>query len=280
VLAQTTRVGSRHLDALSTPLLRGRGITAEDRAGSELVAVVSESLATRLFPDGEALGQQILSPLQEEVNQSFTIVGITRDVATSQLQTDRPQIFVPLAQHPVPRVYLIARADSDFPSMTAAFEEAILDLDPDFGRPALLTGETLVRDNIGDLMQQSALSFAVAVVGLILSALGIYGVVAFMVASRGREMGIRVALGASARDVVTRVLRDTARLTLPGLRAGTLLAMLAVQQTDLIWYQLGAAEPVAYLLAASAALTVALVASLPSARRAASVDPMEVIRGD
>ncbi len=210
----------------------------------------------------------------------LTVVGVTSDVVTSQMQTRRPQIFVPLAQHPAPRVFLIARAPADFQSMTTAFEEVIADLDPDFSRPNVVTGPTLVRDNIGDLLEQSTLAIVVAGVALTLSALGIYGVVAFMVASRTREMGVRIALGASRRHVVNAVLIDTCKLTVPGLAVGLLLAIISVRETDLLWYSLGAVEPAAYALAVAAALAVALLASLPSAQRAAAVEPIDAIRSD
>jgi len=280
VRAHTKRVGEGYLATLGTPLLRGRGITDNDRAGAELVAVISESLATQLFPGREALGQRVASALQGNEKKVFMVVGVTADVVTSQMQTTRPQILVPLAQHPAPRVFLVARASADYPSMTMAFEEAIADLDPGFSRPTVVTGASLVRDNVGDLLEQSTLAIAVAAVALILSALGIYGVVAFMVAARRREMGVRIALGATRRHVVNAVLIDTCKLTAPGLTVGVLLAIFAVRQTGLLWYRLGAVEPVAYALAVAAALAVALVASLPSAYRAAAVDPLDAIRAE
>lgn len=280
VRAHTKRVGEGYLATMGTPLLRGRDITGNDHAGAELVAVLSESLATQLFPGSDALGQRVASALQGNEKQVFTVVGVTADVVTSQMQTTRPQIFVPLAQHPTPRVFLIARSAADFPSMTTAFEEAIADLDPDFSRPDIVTGTTLVRDNIGDLLEQSTLAITVAAVALILSALGIYGVVAFMVAARTREMGVRIALGASRRHVVNAVLLDTCKLTMPGLALGLLLAIYAVRQTNLLWYRLGAVEPVAYAVAVAAALAVALLASLPSAYRAAAVEPIDAIRAE
>jgi len=280
VRAHTKRVGEGYLTTLGTPLLRGRDITADDHAGAELVALLSESLATQLFPGGDALGGRVASALQGNEKQVFTVVGVTADVVTSQMQTTRPQIFVALAQHPAPRVFLIARSSADTQSMTTAFEEAIADLDPGFSRPSIVTGAALVRDNIGDLLEQSTLALAVAAVALTLSALGIYGVVAFMVAARTREMGVRIALGATRRRVVNTVLIDTCKLVVPGLAVGLLLAITWVRQTDLLWYRLGAVEPAVYALAAAAALAVALLASLPSAYRAAAVEPLDAIRSE
>ncbi len=280
VRAHAKRVGEGYLATLGTRLLRGRGITGGDSPGAELVAVLSESLATRLFPDEDALGQQITATLQGPDKTVLTVVGITADVATSQMQHTRPQIFVPLAQHPASRVFLIARSSADLESMRTAFEGAIAEFDPDFTRPTLITGPELVRDNIGDLMQQSTLAIIVAVVALVLSSLGIYGVVAFTVGARTRELGVRIALGASRRRILNSVLLDTCKLTAPGLAVGVLLALIAVRQMGLFWYTLGAVEPVAYTLAGSTALAVALLASLPSAFRAAAVEPMDAIRAE
>ncbi len=280
VRAHTKRVGEGYLATLGTPLLRGRDITAADHTGTELVAVVSESLATRLFAGEDALGEQIATSLQGNEREVFTVVGITADVATSQMQTELPQIFVSLAQHPATRVFLIARAAADFESMRTAFEETIAEFDPDFSRPTVITGTELVRDNIGDLLQQSTLAIIVAGVALILSALGIYGVVAFMVGARTRELGIRIALGASGRRIVNSVLLDTCILAAPGLVVGLLIALILVRQLGLFWYALGALEPFAYTLAGTAALAVALLASLPAAFRAAAVEPMDAIRAE
>jgi predicted permease len=278
----TTRIGEDYLTTVGTPLLRGRGITDDDRAGGELVAVISESLATRLFPGKEAVGQRVLSALQGTAEEAFTIVGVTADAATSQLQTMRRQIFVPLAQHPAPRIFLIARAPENSQSITMAFENAIADLDPDFVRPTVITGTALVRDNIDDLLQQSTLAIVVAVVALTLSALGIYGVVAFMVATRRREIGVRMALGASRRRVLGGVLVNAFTLTVPGVAAGLILAVFLVRRMGLLglWYPIGIAEPLVYAVAVGSAVTVALLASVPSARHAAAVQPIDAMRSE
>lgn len=280
VRAHIKRIGEGYLATLGTPLLRGRDITADDHAGAELVAVLSESLATRLFAGDDALGERVITTLQGSERGVFTVVGITADVATSQMQNSLPQIFVPLAQQPASSVFLIARAATDLDSMRTAFDETIAEFDPDFSRPTVLTGDELVRDSIGDLLQQSGLAIMVAIVALTLSSLGIYGVVAFMVGARTRELGVRIALGASRRRIVRSVLVDTCVLIAPGLVVGVLLALTAVRQMGLFWYTLGAVEPLAYTLAGTAALTVALLASLPSAFRAAAVEPMEAIRAE
>jgi putative ABC transport system permease protein len=278
--AQVTRVGARYFDVVDTQLRSGRGITADDMEGSETVAVISESLAQVRFPDRSPLGERVRLQMDSSPGIELTVVGVSEDAVTAQLQTGRPQIFIALAQNPAPRAFVIARATADTDSMTTAFEASIASVDAGFSRPNVVTGPGLVRDGMSDLMQQSTLSAVFAVVALALSALGIYGVVAFMVTSRTREMGVRIALGASRRHVMNTVFWDTCKLIVPGLVIGLLVGNLWVRQTSLVWTPAGTALPLVYALAVAATLAVAVLASLPSAHRAATVEPITAIRSE
>ena len=131
-----------------------------------------------------------------------------------------------------------------------------------------------------DLLQQAMVAGVAALVALLLAALGVYGVVAFMVTTRTREIGVRVALGATRGRVLATVLLQTAKLVLPGVIVGLSLAVLWVRVVDPSWYALGGVEPLIYTVAAAATLAVALLAGLPSARRAASLDPIQAIRAE
>jgi len=278
VPAHTTRVGEGYLETMGIRLLRGRGVTADDRAGAELVAVISQPLATQLFSNREPLGERITFVLQGTAKQVFTIVGVTADVVTSQMGTPRPQMFVALAQHPTSDVIVIARGSSDDASMTSAFQNAVTDFDPDFVLASLVTGDRLVRRSRVDLLMGSSLAGVAAGVALMLAALGVYGVVGFMVATRTREIGVRVALGASRRRVLGEVLVDALKLVVPGVAGGLVLAILWVRVSDPSWYPLGGVEPLVYTFAAATVLFVALLAGIPSARRAAAVQPIDAIR--
>ena len=294
VTAHTTRVGAGYLETLGTGLLAGRMIDANDREGGERIVVLSEPLAKELFPAGDPLGKRVAFALGGEERLTYTVVGVTGDLVSTQMGNPRPQLFVSLAQHPASTVLLVARGAPSDPSMRGAFENAIADglrvvgqtltsgtgADPDVVFRELITGEWLIENSRSDLLTSSGVGGAAAAVALVLAAFGVYGVIAFMVATRTKEIGVRVALGASRARVLLDVLGDALRLVVPGIGVGLLLAVLWVRLANPAWYPLGGVEPLVYALAAATAFVVAVIAGIPSARRAAAVEPMVAMRAE
>ena len=288
VAAHTTRIGAGYLETLGIRLLAGRTIESNDRAGAERVVLLSEPLARQLFPASNPLGQRVVFALEGDERQTYTVVGVTADVVSTQMGNPRPQLFVSLQQHPASVVLAIARGGASDPSVRRAFENAITDADPDFlvdhaameREGNLITGEGLVEGNHQDLLTHSAVGGLLASVALILTALGVYGVIAFMVATRTREIGVRVALGASRARVLRDVLGDALKLVVPGIGVGLVAAVLWVRVADPSWYPLGGVEPLVYTLAAAIAFVVAVLAGIPSARRAAAVQPIVAMRAE
>jgi len=244
--------------------------------------ILSEPLAQQLFAGVEPLGKRVTFALEGKPAQVFTIVGVTTDVVTSQMGATRPQLFLPLPQHPSPRLMLIARASASDASMASAFRNAVADVDPDFQPSSLITGDRLMRRSMADLTIHSLTAVMCASVALSLAALGVYGVVGLMVTSRTREIGVRMALGASRLRVLRTVLVDAIRVVVPGVAGGLVLAVLLVRFANVpeTWYTLGGVEPLAYTLGAAGAILVAMMAGLPSARRAARVDPIRAMRSE
>jgi len=144
----------------------------------------------------------------------------------------------------------------------------------------LITGESLIENSRSDILTMSAVGGAAACVALILAMLGVYGVIAFMVAMRTREIGIRVALGASRARVLRDVLAGALTLVVPGIAVGLLLAVVWVRLIDPSWYPLGGVEPLVYSVAAATSFFVAVLAGIPSARRAAAIQPMIAMRAE
>lgn len=293
VTAQVTRVGENFLETIGAPLLRGRTIAVEDRIMAAPVAVISKPLAEQLFPATEPIGERVTVTLEESREQEFTIVGVSADFATSQLTTERPQILLPLPEALAPTVHLIARgAPGDEPKLKAALENALRELGvdalPGVAFPGIVTGQDLVQKSLADLIAEStAVAFAGGVV-LVLAALGIVGVVGFMVATRTRELAVRIALGATRLRVFGLVLSDIVKLVIPGVAGGLLLAAVLIRTMEDVMgtpltlgpTPLGVMEPLIYALASTIAVSVALLAGLPAARRATSVQPMVAIRSE
>ena len=298
-----THVGENFLETIGARLLRGRTINAEDRVMSASVAMISQPLAEQLFPATEPIGERVTVTLEGSREQEFTIVGVSADFATSQLTTERPQILLPLPDlstgalakvETLPRtVHLIARgAPGDEPKLKAALETALRELGvealPGVAFPGIVTGQDLVEKSLGDLISESmAVGFAGGLV-LILAALGIVGVVGFMVATRTRELAVRMALGATRLGVFGLMLSDIVKLVIPGVVGGLVLGAVLIRTMQNVMgtpltvgpTPLGVMEPVIYAGASAIAISVALLAGLPAARRATSVQPMVAIRSE
>jgi predicted permease len=278
--AHLTRVDTNYIETMGIKLLSGRSITTEDRQGGTPVALLSQPLAIRLFPDGNALGQRVSLSLDNAAQQSLMVVGITADVVASQMGSPRPQLWVPLAQHPSPRVTIIARASTSLESAQSIFQQAMPELDHNLVKAGFITGDQLIKDSMWDLFTHSAVAGACAAIALVLTALGVFGVVGFMVATRTREIGVRIALGASRLRVLGMVMKDTVKLVVPGVIVGLIPAAYLIRMEDMSYYALGIAEPLAYLFAAIVTIGAALLSGLPSARRAAKVEPIIAMKSE
>jgi predicted permease len=279
VTAHVTRVDDGFFETLGIRIRRGRGISADDRDGRERVAVVSPALAERLFGSGEAIGQRVAVSFAGADPQDLTVIGVTADFVSWQIGDDPEQLLVPLDQHPVSRVLLIARTDRVVSAAwwTAAFQRGVEEVNREVPPGPLILGGDLRRNSMDRYLAQSAIAGGGGSVALLLGALGVYGVIGFTVASRSREIAVRMALGASRSGVIQLVLRDVLRLALPGVAFGLLPVLLFRIFVSL---PTGLVEPLIYLVAGTVVAGVALLAGLPAALRAASVAPMGAMRSE
>ena len=296
VAAQVTRVGGDYLKTMGIPLVRGREFAAEDGAGAEPVTIVSKTLADLLVPGGNVIGKRLIFGADPKTQQALTIVGVTADFPTSQMSSTREQLLLPLAQHPgvnwdsvavvddmssAAHVMLIARSGPGEPAkkLTMALENIARELDPEFQPTAIVTGTGLREFSMNDFLTQSLVAAVAGGVILLLAALGIYGVVGLMVATRTREIAVRAALGATRWRVMVMVIRDVVKLVLPGTIVGVVLTIaLNRLNAENMGISLSNAEPIAYVIGPAIAVLVAVLASLAPARRAASVQPMVAMR--
>jgi putative ABC transport system permease protein len=300
IRVHVTRVGDGYLNTMGIPLLSGRGFSNDDRVGSELVTMITKPLADRLFPNagvGEAIGKRLTFGAAG-ATPPLTIIGVTGDFPTSQMSADRAQILLPLAQESslrppaiatdesgnrLPDLMLIARAaGGERPEkITAALQNVVRELDPEFRRDRIITGVSLRKKSMDDFLTQSAVAGSTGGVVLLLSALGIYGIVGLMVATRTREIAVRMALGASRPRVLGMVLVDVVKLTAPGVGVGLVLASALIRLNgENMGLPLSDVETLAYVVGGAIAITVAVLSGLAPARRAASVLPMVAMRSE
>jgi hypothetical protein len=297
VHVQVTHVDNDFLNTLGVPVLRGRGFAADDQSGTELVTIISKALAEKLFPNaeaGQAIGKRLILGSDEKTTQTLTVIGVSGDFPTANMSATREQLLLPFVQQPSQELFLIARSRPGEPpqKITAALENAERDFDPEnrgFGiaedgtslYPKVITGVWMRKNSMDDFLRGSLVAAGAGGVILTLSALGIYGVVGLMVATRTRELAVRLALGASRRRVMGMVLFDVVKLVLPGVVVGLILTAAFIRLNgEKMGIPLSSVENVSYVVGAAISVLVAVVASLAPARRAASVQPMTAMRSE
>jgi len=264
-----------YLSTLRIPLLKGRLITADDGAGTEPVVVVNQAAARKYWPGEDALGQRITISDTER-----RVVGIVGDIRHLGPETPpRQEAYVPFVQSPTLGATLAIRTAGDPLAVLPAVKAAIRSVDPD----QLLAQDTVTLEGYMDrLIAQRRFNMALLVIfgvlGLVIAVAGIYGVMAYLVAQRTNEIGVRMALGATAGRVLGMVLGRSAALMAAGLTIGAVAAWYLSASVRAFLFEVEPADP-RILLAAVATLAAAgLVASAVPARRAARVDPMVALR--
>jgi putative ABC transport system permease protein len=268
-------VTANYLQMLRVPLIRGRHLADTDSESSPRVVVVNESAARTFWPGADPLGQRL-----KMNNQELTVVGVVGDIRhLGPEQPPRPESYLPLAQHPVIGMTLTLRTAGDPLAVLPAVRSAIWTVNKDQRLTAdAFTLEGYLDRMIAQRRFNMTLLAVFGVLGLVIAAVGIYGVMAYLVAQRTNEIGVRMALGATRGHVVGMVLRRAALLMIAGLALGGVAAWYASAGVRTFLFQ---TEPndVRILLAAIATLAFAgLGASAIPARRAASVDPLVALR--
>ena len=280
VQVEFTRVGEDYFETIGTPVLRGRGIERTDDSSSEPVLVLTESLAARLWPGEEVLGRRVRSRVMRGGPEVFTVVGVVPEVASSRSTESWPNIFVAARQNYRSRIMITIRGTGDLETLNRPIQSAILGVDPGLSFPTVVPSESLVAQSTQAQRSSAGIAGALGVLALLLSAIGVYGVVAFAVTSRTREIGLRMAVGASRKKVLWDVLRDAVRLAVPGLAVGVVLSTCAAAGFRSELFGLSPLDPVSFGAAAGLLFLVILFASLVPARRASGIDPMEALRSE
>jgi putative ABC transport system permease protein len=274
-----------YLSTLGIPLREGRFFDDGDRATSMRVAVVNETMMRRFWPGESAIGKRILLDGEPEV---FEVVGVIGDVRDRTVRHElTAEAVFPIAQHPENSVMFAVRASGSPAALRVTVQAAMRDIDPEQAFATMQNGpfqlgtldETI---GWGLLLPRfcAALVGLFAATALILAAVGVFGVTAYAVQQRTREIGIRMALGARPADVVRLVLKQSAILALFGIGIGLPVAFAATRALRALVYGMSPTDPIALLGAALVLAVVTLVASYLPARRATRVSPMLAIRSD
>jgi predicted permease len=283
-------IGRDYFQALGIPIVRGRSFTdAEELSGGGArVAVIDEPLAKRLFPGGDPLGQRIYFPDREEADtRPLEIVGIVRGTRHSLFDRDPvPHVFLPFGQRYRSSMTLHVRTAAGGPAAEAAALQAVRgEIRLIDERVPIVTMATMrdFRDRSMSswMVRASANLFAVfGGLAVFLSVVGVYAVRAYLVSRRRREIGIRMALGATSRDVMRLVLGEGLVLVAVGLGVGFLLAALTGMAVSSLVYQVGAFDPLVFTTAPFLLAIAALVACYLPARRATRVAPLAALRSE
>ncbi len=278
VSVEFTRATEGFFETIGVPVREGRGFQAADAASSEPVVVVTSSLAQRLWPGEGAVGRRLNIRLGTDSIRAYTVVGVVGHTASSRATEDWPQVFFALRQNYYPRVMIVTKGAMDAASLVRPVRAAILEADPGLPMPEFVMGGSLVARATRDQRLNAAAAGGLGLLALILSAIGVYGVAAFAVTSRSREIGLRMAMGASRERVLRSVLKDAVRLAVPGLVVGALLAVATAFSMQRFLLGVSPADPISLAGAAAVLFLVTLLASVVPARRASAMDPMHALR--
>jgi putative ABC transport system permease protein len=272
-------VSPGHFRTLGMPLLAGRDFTENDaRSAEQRVVIVSRTMATRHWPGRSALHQRL-----RQGSATYEVVGIVGDVQhRSLLEPDSadPDVYFPLFQLPSRAFAVMARTSGDAQPIVEAIRRIVAQLDPSAPVFSVATGSELVAQQTTGVRFSSALLGAFALVALTLTVVGIYGVTAYTVSRQTRQVGIRMALGATRGHVLRLIVRGGATFIVAGLAFGTLAAFGLTRLLSSLIYGVSATDPTTFAAVTALLAVVAVLACLVPAARATRIDPVTALRSE
>jgi predicted permease len=265
-------------ELLGMPMIEGRTFTDADRAGVPRVAIVNEQLAKRVWPGESAIGRTLI-----QGDRTLTIVGVARDARMHIIgNLPQPYIFVPIYQSPMMRAELLVGHDAAIApaTVTGAVRQTVKALNPYL--PVVATSTISEVAEFGMVPQRLAATLAgtLGIAGLLLAAIGLYGLMSYAVASRRREIGIRQALGADRSRIVRMFVRQGMKLATIGAGAGLVLGLALAFAIQGLLFGVSPVDPIALGVTIAAMLLVGLAASYFPARRASRVTPLSALRSE
>ncbi|HEX8775812.1 MAG TPA: ABC transporter permease [Pyrinomonadaceae bacterium] len=270
---------SEYLQTMGIPLTRGRYFNERDTDSSPYVAIIDETLARRYWPNEDPIGKRISFNRREGTQVWREIVGVVGAVKHKALDADyRGQLYFPHAQNPWNGMYLVVRTMNEPASMAGMVRSAIQAVDKDQPVYRVMTMETMLNESVAQRRFSMLLLTLFAVVAVALAIVGLYGVMSYGVSQRTHEIGIRMALGAQARDVLKMVVGQGLLLALIGVGLGLVGALLLTRVMSSLLFGVSATDPFMFATIPLIMAAVALLACYIPARRATKVDPMIALR--
>jgi putative ABC transport system permease protein len=272
------RVSAGYLPALGVSMVHGRTFVDTDRANAPLVVVLSETAARRLLPDRDAVGRRLVIR-----NRTVEVVGVVRDVRANPLTSNSPTsvVYAPMPQWPARSASVVLRTSTDDPmAQVLTLQRAVARLDSRLAAGEVATMQRVIETVTSPQSATAQMLLVSALIALVMAAVGTYGVMAYAVARRTREIGVRVALGATTAGVVRHVMRSTAWLAAIGVTLGLAGAIALGWSMQAILVDTNPTDPVILTGAAAMLAGIALVAGWVPARRASRVNPVSALRAE
>jgi predicted permease len=273
-------ISGDYFQAMGIPLRRGRAFTAADTRDAPPVAIVSEAFARAAWPNEDPIGKRFLAGNATRTG-AVTVVGVVGGVRHVTLDAaPEPELYRPLSQTPMSMVTVVMRTAADPPAVASLARQTIRDIDADVPISDVRSVDQVVSASVARPRLVMALLTVFAGVGVILGAIGVYGVIAYAVGERRREIGIRIALGAEPRSVAGSVVLRGVRYAAFGVVAGLVGAFAVTRLMRTLLFGVSATDPATFVGLSAFLIGVAALASYLPARSAAKTDPMVALRSD
>jgi putative ABC transport system permease protein len=280
--AEFFSTGVGYFKTMGIPMIKGRDFDDRDKHGSTPVIIVSEAFARRYFPNEDPIGRRIhpgISSLDGEDSVMREIVGVVGDVRNRSLSTEsRPAYYVPQTQVPFSQMVTVVKTTGEPRALIPAATKEVGTMDSDLPLFGTKSMEEYLSASVAAPRFNTTLLTIFASVALVLTIVGLYGVMSYSVAQRTNEIGIRLALGAQSRDVLLMIVKQGSRLILLGLAIGLLGAFALTRLIASLLFGVTAKDPFTFAAVAVLLALVALLACYVPAWRATKVDPMEALR--
>ena len=264
---------------MNVPIIRGRGVLATDREDAPPVAVVTEDLANYYWPGGDPIGKQLRFAGSQADTAWHTVVGVTRAFNYRTLRRATPTVLFPYRQQFQQGLFAV-RTSRDLSSILPDLRRAVSASDQDVVLWRAQTMDQMLAGPLGRPRLEAFLLLAFAGTALVLAAVGLYGVTAYLVRQQTREIGIRIALGADTRRVLEFALGGAMRVAIVGVVVGAAISLVGSRMLTAQLFAISPGDPVAFVGAAAVLVLAIAVASFVPARRATRIDPTQALRSE